>query len=129
MATVPGVDSDDDVAPSSLFIRCAFYRPDVALLVQVDDQAFAIVVVGTGEETAGPDLLVEIEHHAKLSIGAYAGADRADCTAFRQFPQRVGQAAVFEVDDEPVGAAQGKDVVRGGTAEIEHDTGAAVLRP
>ena len=101
-----------------------------AHMLQINNEPVTVGGVWTRREGSGPHGRIEVEHDAQLTIGANRAADRLDgARALRHLRQGLGEAAVLEIDNEPVRPAQGEDVVLDGTAQVENDACFVIFRP
>ena len=129
-AAMPGIYRDDDIPTGPVRLRRPFDWPQIARRLQINDQAITVLRIRTGRETARAHPLPEIQHNSQLAVRTHRAADRAHHSGARgQLGQRLGQTAVFEIDNDAIRTAQGKNRVIDGLAEIQNNACFIVLGP
>ena len=68
VTAVARIDGDDDIATDVVVLGRPFYRLRPPLTIQVDNQAVAVALVGTGGKTPRAHGLAQIEHNAQLTV-------------------------------------------------------------
>ncbi|SVJ58319.1 Uncharacterised protein [Klebsiella pneumoniae] len=149
---VAGVDGDDDIAGAALGWqrqlghrlgrrhrsdrhargrRRGYVRGQVgALVVEIDHQAVAVLLVGRQDETFRGDLRRQVEDHAQVVGRALGGAHRGDRGVAELETVELGrQLGAADVDDDTVGRGQGEQAVLHRTGEIEDQTGVVRSAP
>ncbi|MNM80625.1 hypothetical protein D3C81_925970 [compost metagenome] len=148
---VAGIDGDDDVALAAGRNRQLGHRlarrdrhgrrarrrrgrdggsKVGALVVQIDHQAVAVLLVGRQDEALRRYLGGQVEHQAHVVRRALRRAHRGDRRVGQlQLVQHGSQLGAIDVDDDAIGRAQGEQAVLHRTGQIEHQAGVVRCAP
>ena len=129
-ATVPGIDSDNDVSSGAVYLCGALDRLKRSLALQVNHEAVAVGRIRTRRERPRTHGRVQIENDAQLAICAQAAANAPnEPRTFRHAGKGLAEAALFEVDNEAARITECEDVVVHRLAQVEHHSSLVVLCP
>ncbi|MNP17303.1 hypothetical protein D3C76_1097320 [compost metagenome] len=151
LAAVAGVDGDHHVALAARRSRHPGHRlarsdrhgghvrrgsgrhvgGDVgALVVQVDHQAVAVLLVRRQDETLRRHLGGKVEHQAQVAGRALRRAHGGDRrVAQLELVEHGGELGAVDVDDDAVGRAESEQAVLYGAGQVEHQAGVVRCAP
>jgi len=89
--------------------------------VKIDHQAVAVLLVGPEQETLGPHLAAQVEHHAQVIAVASRGPHATQqAIALFRLGRVWNQLRRLDVDDQPIRVLQGQQRMLNRLADVEH---------